>query len=70
MHAAHEAALAACAEEGAWLPLLPVNAHGTMILSYTIAIDCSAYMSAPSPGHFNALFAGIIVLSSTISLSS
>ncbi|CAL8462063.1 g1594 [Coccomyxa elongata] len=25
---AHEAALAACAEEGAWLPLLPVNAHG------------------------------------------
>lgn len=26
--AAHEAALAACAEDGAWLPLLPVNAHG------------------------------------------
>ena len=26
--AAHEAALAVCAEEGSWLPLLPVNAYG------------------------------------------
>ena len=28
MAAAHEAALAVTAEEGSWLPLLPINAYG------------------------------------------
>ncbi len=30
MDAAHEAALAVTAEEGSWLPLLPVNAYGEL----------------------------------------
>ena len=31
--AAHEAALAVTAEEGSWLPLLPLNAYGRLLIS-------------------------------------